>query len=116
MRQRTEPSLSKDPSQSSRPLERSKLDKPERTAKVLPRNRPSAKLTITKVVLDLHKNALLLQSAHQVLDQAVHQAVHQADHQAVQLEALVLLDHEQSDRSCYVIHNQLMVNATIERY
>jgi len=49
MRQRTEPSLSKDQSQSSRPLERLKLDKPERTARVSQRNRLSAKPTTTKV-------------------------------------------------------------------
>lgn len=64
MRQRTEPSLFKVPSQSSRPWERSKLDKPEKTAREDQRRPQSAKLTTTMVVLVPARNALLLQYAH----------------------------------------------------
>jgi hypothetical protein len=69
MRPRTEPSLSQDPSQFSKPFKRSRLDKQERTAKEDQRNRPFAKLTMPKVVLELVKNALLLQYAHQTFNQ-----------------------------------------------
>ena len=70
MRQRTEPSSSKDPSQFSRPLERSKLDKEEKTAKVNQRNQLSAKPTMPKVDSVLEKTALLSQHAlhHSALD------------------------------------------------
>ena len=64
-KQRTEPSSSKVKSPSSRPLERSKLDKQEKTAKVSQRREPSHKPTTTKVDLDLVKIALLPQYAHQ---------------------------------------------------
>jgi len=80
-RPRTEPSSSKDQSQSSRPLERSKLVKQEKIAKVLQRNRPFAKPTMPKVDLVHHKIALLLQSAHQPSEVAL-------DLQAVVLELL----------------------------
>jgi len=66
MRQRTEPSSSKDPSQFSRPLERSKLDKEEKTAKVNQRNQPSAKPTTPKVDSVPNKTALPSQPALQV--------------------------------------------------
>lgn len=68
MRQRTEPSSSKDPSQFSRPLERSKLDKEEKTAKVNQRNLPSAKPTTPKVDSVPNKTALPSQPALQVLE------------------------------------------------
>ena len=64
MRPRTEPSLSKDPSQFSRPLERSKLDKQEKTARVSQRKRLSAKPTTTKVDSVPNKTALPSQPAH----------------------------------------------------
>lgn len=96
-RQRTEHSLSKVQSQSSRPLERSKLDKPERTAKVSQKRELSAKPTTTKVDLDLDKNALLLQYAHQNSNHMV----------AAPMVVLVLQENEQIDRSSYEIHNYL---------
>ena len=64
MRQRTEPSSFKAPSQSSRPWERSKLDKPEKTAREDQRRPQSAKLTTTMVVSSLETSALLPQYAH----------------------------------------------------
>jgi hypothetical protein len=99
MRPRTEPSLSKDPSQSSRLLEELKLDKQERIARVLQRNRPSAKLTMLKVDLVPNNNALLLQHAHPTFKAAV-------DHQALQVELVFLVNTEQFRFNSYEItHN-----------
>ena len=95
-RQRTEPSSFKDPSQFSRPLERSKLDKPEKTAKVSQRRELSAKPITTKVDLVQVKNALLLQYAHQ-----------NSNHTMVEMVVLALQDYEQLDRSSYENHNYL---------
>ena len=94
-KQRTEPSSSKVKSPSSRPLERSKLDKPEKTAKVSQRREPSHKLTTTRVDLDLVKIALLLQYAHQNSNPTVVQ----------QTVVLVYPSNEQIDKSSYEIHN-----------
>lgn len=101
MRQRTEPSLFKVPSQFLRPLERLKLDKQERTAKVLLKSRPSAKPTMPKVDLVPNKDASQPQSALQALVQVTVVQVH-PEAQAV---ALVLPNHEQSERSYYETHN-----------
>ena len=95
-KQRTEPSSSKVKSPSSRPLERSKLDKPEKTAKVSQKREPSLKPTTTRVDLDLVKIALLLQYAHQ-----------NSNHTVVHPVAMVLVypSNEQIDKSSYEIHN-----------
>ena len=97
MRQRTEHSLFKVQSQFSRPLERSKLDKPEKTAKVSQRRELSAKPITTKVDLVQVKTALLLQYAHQ-----------NSNHTMVEtMVVLALQDYEQLDRSSYENHNYL---------
>lgn len=85
MKQRTEPSLSLDPSQSLKLFKRLKLDKQERTAREDQRNKLSAKLTMPKVVLDLVTNALLLQYAHQTSNQEVEVV---AEAQVVELDLL----------------------------
>lgn len=94
-KQRTEPSSSKVKSPSSRPLERSKLDKPEKTAKVSQKREPSLKPTTTRVDLDLVKIALLPQYAHQNSNHTVVQA----------MVVLVYPNNEQIDKSSYEIHN-----------
>jgi hypothetical protein len=65
MRLETEPSQLVDLFQSTKRLKRFKKVKLPRTAREDQRKIPFAKLTTTKVVLELVNNALLLQHAHQ---------------------------------------------------
>lgn len=89
MRQRTEPSSFKAPSQSSRPWERSKLDKPEKTAREDQRRPQSAKPTTTMVVSNLETSALLPQYAHHPSKATV----------ATTVEKVLVLPLDQNDKN-----------------